>query len=785
MSQRPLSWLALFALLVGSSTTIVAQEPAPTTDRIVPFEVVVNGSKTGTWLLVERAGALYAPRDAFEEWRVQLDPNAQVIVVKAQNYFPLTAVPGYRSNVNFAEQSLELTFSPQVFAETRLGLKQATELAIDPTVPSVFVNYDLNYQRTERRVGVSNETLSALTEVGLSSDLGVLTTSAVGQNLTHDALSGGSGRFLRLETTLTVHRPGQRQTLRIGDTTTRAGMLGSTTYFGGIRFGTNFALTPGFISQPVPVLTGSSSAPSTVNLYINDVLRQTSNVPTGPFAIENFPALTGGGEARVVVRDLLGRETVITQSFLSSSQLLAPNLDDWSVEAGRVRKNLGTTSNSYGPSFMRGYWRHGYSPTLTFGSTAEAAAKHQKIELGLTSSVFGKWLGSAALAGSRDTTLGGGGQWLLGLERQGLRTGVYLQAQGASANFRELGQALEIKPVKRQLAGNWTYSSEPHGSIGIGFASITPFDEGRIDTMSLNYSTRLGDLGSINFTASRSQGAFSGSSVGVSLLLPLPGNGPVYSGSANRNGKETDFYVAASQSPTQENNLGWRVLTGEQQNKAHAEGGVHYFGRYGNLSGDASTQSDQSTVRVSGSSGLVFTDGHLFVTRRANESYALAEVAGYGNVGIGLGNNVLSRTDADGIALIPHLVPYQRNSVRLDAQDLPISAEVDSIEESIVPAWRSVVKVKFPVRSGRGALLRIQFEDGEVVPAGAIVRIDGDPQEFYVARRGEAFVTGLQKHNRLILKWNERVCSFELTLPAETPDEFPRLGPLVCKGVRR
>ncbi|MBK9521589.1 MAG: fimbria/pilus outer membrane usher protein, partial [Rhodocyclaceae bacterium] len=142
-----------------------------------------------------------------------------------------------------------------------------------------------------------------------------------------------------------MHRPDQRETLVIGDTSTRPGMLGSTTYFGGIRFGSNFGLTPGFIRNPVPKLSGSSSAPSTVNLYVNDVLRQTSNIPTGPFAIDNFPALTGGGEARLVVRDVLGRETVITQSFFTSSSLLAAGLDDWSVEAGRVRQELGTVSN--------------------------------------------------------------------------------------------------------------------------------------------------------------------------------------------------------------------------------------------------------------------------------------------------------------------------------------------------------------------------------------------------------------------------------------------------------
>ena len=88
------------------------------------------------------------------------------------------------------------------------------------------------------------------------------------------------------------------------------------------------------------------------------------------------------------------------------------------------------------------------------------------------------------------------------------------------------------------------------------------------------------------------------------------------------------------------------------------------------------------------------------------------------------------------------------------------------------------------MRSGRGALLKIVLDDGDVAPAGATVQIEGDKEEFYVARRGEAFVTGLQANNRVTLSWNGKVCTFDVNLPKETPDEFPRIGPLTCKGIK-
>lgn len=807
MGPRAICWRLLLILALGhwvSATAQAAPAPVtPATDRLLPMEVTVNGSKSGVWLLVERGGALYAPREAFEEWRVRLDPEAKGITFRGEDYRPLAAVPGYRPKIDFASQSLDLNFSPEAFAATRLGLKASTTLTASPAVPSLFLNYDATYQRSDYRTAKTLEDLGVIGEIGFSSDLGVLTNSFVGQNLTDNSLGGSPSRFLRLETTLTMHRPEKNQTLVVGDTATRIGLLGSSVYYGGVRFGTNFGLTPGFIRHPLPTVSGVSAAPSTANLYVNDVLRQTSNIPTGPFVIDNFPALTGGGEARLVVRDLLGRETVITQSFFTSNQLLAAGLDDWSIEAGKVRENLGGASNEYGATFARGFWRHGYSDTLTLEGIGQITSRQQTMELGMQFPVAEQWLGSAALSTSHLSSLGTVSQWLLGLERQGLHSSIYLQAKGASKTFgdsgqnpgidakilRYQGQNPDIVPVKQQLTGNWSYSSDSLGSFGIGFVSTTPFGDGRIgrdrlDTMSANYSVRVGKQASLSLTASRSQGAYAGSSLGFTLMVPIE-KGATYVASANRTDGTTNYYLAATGTSTPEDPVGWRVLAGEQQKQRHAEAGVQYSGRYGSLTGDVSSSTDQTTLRVTGTGGLVLSEGQLFATKKSTDSFALVEVPGYGDVGVGLGINMLTRTNAEGYALLPRLIPYQSNSARLEANDLPVSAELDSIEQQVVPAWRTVVKAKFPVRSGRGALLKIQLDDGEPAPAGAIVNIEGDAQEFFVARRGEAFVTGLQANNRIVLKWNERQCIFDVALPPETPDEIPRLGPLLCKGIAR
>lgn len=765
------------------SAETASLETEKSVDIATPMEVLVNGSNTGTWPILKHDNALFAPRSAFESWRIPVEATTHIIQFKGQDYGALDGVAGYESKVNSTNQSLDLLFSPSAFKRTQLGAPLFRRPTSGETLPSLFFNYDLNYQYAQTRDSRSSQDLGMLSELGFSSNLGVLTSSALGRNMTGNTAQSNAPRSLvRLETTYTRDFADRKESLVLGDTNTRASAMGSSVYFGGVRFGSNYALAPGFVRQPVALLSGVSVVPSTVSLYVDGVLRQTSNIPTGPFTVDNSPLLTGNGEARLVVRDLLGRETVVTRSFLSSNKLLGENLNDWSVEAGRLRQDLGVAAGNYGAGFMRGIWRHGYSESLTLEGLAQRSIGQQSTGLGLTSVVTGQWLGSAFQMTSQEDKLGEGQQWLLGLQRQDLNTSIFLQLQGASINFRDLGQDQNFQPVKRQFVASATYASDRFGGIGAGFTSTRAFNDLLTNTLTLNYSIPIGQRSALNLTASRSQGEVGGKSFGLLLVVPLEHNRMI-STSATSSQNQNDLYVSAMQNPTENDHLGWRVLSGQQQGNTHSEAGLNYLSRYGNFKAEVSTSKDQNALRVSDSGALVMTEGYLFATQRQNDSYALAHVQGYGDVGMGLGNRISTRTDASGVALIPNLAAYQRNSVRLDPQDLPVSAEIESLEQIAVPARRSVVKVVFPVRSGRGALLKIQLEDGSLAPAGAIVQIENDAKEFYVARRGEAYVTGLQVLNHLRLKWKNKSCVLTVDLPPSSPNNIARIGPLTCVGI--
>lgn len=752
-------------------------------ERLLPLEATVNGQKVGTWPFVERQGVLYASSEALEEWRIRMQPGAQSITVRGMKYWPLRAVAGYAATPNWANQSIDLTFAPEAFTATRVTQEAPEKPKVSPVLPSAFVNYELNYTGT-RAPGLDTTDLGALLEFGASSELGVVTSSEVGRSLTGQGSGAGDHGWTRLETTFTHDFPESNHTLRIGDTSTSVGLWGRNVYYGGIQYGTNYSLTPGFVTQPVPVVRGVSSAPSTVELYVNGALRQVSQVPAGPFAIDNAATLTGSGDARVVVTDILGRQVVITQPFFSSSNLLAKGLADWGVDAGVLRLDLGQDSAHYGQGFASGTWRYGLTDEMTVEGRGESTRSMHAGGLGLVAVLPGNMLGRAALALSADQAAGNGHEWVLGLERHWLRTSVYGQVQASSQAFRSLGVDDTALPTRLQWVLNVNHTTTDWGTLGLAVAGLRNWNGPSSTTVSVSYSLRVGRNSTLTANVGRVVGAGGGNSASVMLQIPLEHNRDITS-TVQHHGGSNDAYVTASQTAGLDSDIGWRLLGGWLDDRRHGEAGLYYRGRYGDLYGEVSASPDQSAVRAGATGGIVLAESRTFATRRIEQSYAVVELKDVEGVGVGLGSTMMTKTDSKGMALVPNLGAYVSNQVRLNPQDLPMSTDIDNIEQVVVPRLRSAVKIDFPIRAGRAALVGIVLEDGEPAPPGATVHVKGDPQEFVVARRGEAYITGLANHSQLDLTWNDQHCGLDIFLPPLQRDDIARVHGVVCKGVKR
>ena len=112
--------------------------------------------------------------------------------------------------------------------------------------------------------------------------------------------------------------------------------------------------------------------------------------------------------------------------------------------------------------------------------------------------------------------------------------------------------------------------------------------------------------------------------------------------------------------------------------------------------------------------------------------------------------------------------------------NLPVDAEIASTKEMVVPADRAGVMVNFGVRSDTtSALVTFTRPGGEVIPAGAVGRIEGG-DEFVVGYDGQAFVRNLSASNTATIEFVDGTCRANFSF-APRPGEQVQISPVECR----
>ena len=752
----------------GAPSAPATAEQPPGDVRPVLYGVRVNGEEQSTVRLLQAPdGRLFVRRADLERWRLQAPP-AQALRAFDEEHLPLDAFSGAEVRVDALSQSLEIVLPARFFDATTLSASSPRADAPQPVSPGGFFGYDLYYDGTAGGRG-----LSGLLEAGAFGAFGVFTSSMLMQG----------ERAIRLETTLTRDFPASMQTLRLGDTFGASGLWGRSVRFGGLRFGTNFGTAPTVSTLPIPALSGEAVLPSVTDLYVDGVLRQTSNVPAGPFRIDGVPVLSGQGEVRLVVRDLLGREQVITLPYYASSQLLRAGLSDRSLEVGWLRNAFGLRGNDYGR--LAGVYQHrrGLSDTFTGEARLEVLPDQRTAGLGGSAVIGG--VGVLSAAGAISSGPDGSGRLLqAGFERQSMRgPSVAVRAQWASPAFTQLGQPQGEPAPARRLSIGAGVPTGFGGSLTAGYASTIWRDRAPVEVATIGFGANVGRTAALFLNAARSFGETGSTTVSLTLVAGL---GARTSGSANvmRQDGETWSQMQLQRNLQGGDDVGWRVLVGDGVPGRRAEAGVIRQTPVGSFSAEAASLAGSTYVRAGVSGAVTVLGGRPFLTRRIGEGFGVVHVPDFPGVGVYVNNRLVSRTDARGYAILPELLPYQSNPVRIETADLPIDTTIDATQLQAVPYYRSGVMLRFPVRRSAGALIRLVLEDGGPMPLGAQVLLEGAAEPFEVAYEGEVYVTGLSARNRLVATWAGQRCEFDVE-PGERLGLLPRIGPLLCAGVRR
>ena len=762
--------LLLLAMLMLTPLAALAEDPVHDADEVF-MSVLINEQTQGTVVILRSDGRLFAGAQDLRRWRLRL-PNTAPLTQYGEDFFALDALAGLSYRFDESSQVLTVQAPPSLFDATLLKGTVSNFSEPSPASLGGFLNYDVTASYT---AGETNT--GGVLELGGFGSWGSAQTRILGLDLNRQA------RAVRLDTTWTRDQPMQMASLLFGDGISGTSSWGGAIRFGGVQWATNFSTQPGFTSFPLPGMSGEVALPSTVDLYVNNELRMSREVPSGPFSIEDLPVTTGQGDARLVVTDILGREQIITQPFYATPRLLQQGLQDYSYELGFVRRNFGTDSNNYGRALAVGTHRLGITEQFTGEIHGELLDHQQTLGLGGVLMLPAAGVLSGSFAASHSDR--GVGRLLeLGLQHQGRSFSFGANTQLASQRFARLGLQPEALAPQQNSQVFVNLATSGHGSFTANYTEQALHDQTRNKILAGSYSRKIGRIGNLSASVTRLLTGDAKTIFNLNFSMPL-GNQTIASISTSAQPGREQARLAVSQSMPAGSGFGYRLVAGAGDSD-HRNVEVRAQNEVGSYTLGASQASGQTAFRGSARGAVAFLGSSAFLSRRITDSFAVVQVPGYSGVGIYADNQLIARTDANGSALLPRLRPYEKNTVRIEQSDLPLDAQIDAVQLDAVPSFRSGLLLKFPVKRSRGALLTVVLENGKPLPAGAQAQIIGDNVEenevFPTGLRGEVYLTGLAVSNRLRVTWREQSCEFMLPFP-ESTDPLPHLGTYLCGGV--
>ena len=700
-----------------------------------------------------------------------LIPLDQKILLSDCTYgYLLPQREGFSYKFNSALQTLEIAASAEAFQGVVFGIPVRKYKPIESS-PGFFMNYNVSGTETKN----SNSSVGGI--------LGFVGFNKTG-SVTHEQSllnESSSNKSIRGNTFFKKDFPDAMESFVIGDTLSSDGDWSRPARYLGVRWSRDFLTQPGYVTYPSPSLKGSAALPSVVDVYINNQKQFQQTLTPGPFDYRNVPLTTGAGEVNLVVKDLLGRETVITKSFYTQNSMLKEGLSDFSLESGLFRNNYGTLSNDYSSPFVAGTYRQGLTDDITGQSRFEAGADRQAIGADVTS-VIGT-LGSIHLATavSKDSEKDTGTLYNVGLERRTPKYLVGAQYKSYSKDYTPFAySSLETRP-KNIFNATATVPIYKDLATSLSYVEQTSYDTTAFRNVSLTTGITLPLQISMSVIANKSLSTDKAWFAGLNFNIPLGKDYSSYLNSNRQNNGDIINTVNLTKNIPAGEGIGWGLNLSDdvtQQTRANiiVNTGSAQF------SSEINQGQNNNAIRLGANGSLGYAEGLTFATRSiGDDSIAIVKVGDLKGIPIYNQNQIMTHTNDQGLAFVK-IRPYEKAKISIDPNTLPLDVDLNETKREPVAYAKSSVLVDFSIVRLKHVLITILKADGTFVPAGAKVVVKGQEEVFYVGRRGEVYISNLEDVSHLTITWKENSCEFNVEYKsAEVSDsDEKRIGPLKC-----
>lgn len=709
-----------------------------------------------------------------------------------EGYFALSECALVQHKYSAASQRLDLIapIDRLDLSTTRIKFSQASA-APQLSRPdfSTVLNYDASIAGSD---GTSNSK-GLYTQWRLGTPWGYFETNHVQNN------TQGSTKHQRLDSYWRSVWPEQGLVFTAGDTYSSQIGGSSGARMGGLQLSSSYSTRPWYQKVPQTLFAGSSELPGAVDLYLNGVKQYSQDVNAGPYELTLPPTLGGSGTAQIVTRDALGRQTVVDVPLYDNAELLAPGLQEWSVEAGSLRLAQGAGKQYDNNPLISGTWRRGVNNRLTLQLHGEAKKDYQQTGIGVRA------------AASFPTQLGGqlslsryqgkdGHQINLYSSYQLKNWSISIGGNEASADFATLSNTLN---TATPFVGTGSSRKQAYVQTSLGGPRVGTFSLGRIwsrdvankqDVWTASWNKQINSLVSLmagmNYDERNPQQR--SAVIGVTVQLDKNINSSAY---ATHQQGNTGLRADVRKSTTGVNSLGWNLAWEDdetnQQNAVTA--GVQTITQYGD--GDAQLRRSKGGAQswqANWRGGVILLNSMLAPTRNVYDSFAVVSTNGAAGIPVKVQNTLVGTTDANGKVLIPNLLAYQNNIVSLDSTMLPANQRIASSRQTVVPYEKAGSSISFDVQSINAWMVTLVDMHDQPIGMGASVldaaglplTVVGFDGRVYVESQPEA---GAGAHTFRVISTSaaggSQECRFSVNLAANPKNnEFLQdFGAVTCK----
>jgi outer membrane usher protein len=673
--------------------------------------------------------------------------------------YDIGSLKGVNYELDTYSQVIKINAPTQSFGTTDLTNKVNLDHSIYKSPLGVYLNYDLAVTSTndERDYGSYDAFLEGI----FFSHYGSLVANVFQRG--SSSVNNDQSNTVRAETYFQKDMPSRMEKLIIGDSISSASSWSRPVRFGGINWSSDFGLNSGFVSIAAPSIYGSTALPSTIEVFIDNQKRQSNSVNAGPFKIDDFPTMSGTGLINLVVEDALGVETISTQRYYSTPRLLRKNLNEFSFETGMERKNYGFENNSYQNSFIAGTFRRGFDD-FTLEGRAELQASRQAAGFDIAALIKKYAVIHLALAASKAEKKKGLHS-IFGIEHSSKNVNSNLQLENYSRDFVQLGATaneINIRQKKIMALGVNIYKNI---WLNTSVISQTNWNSDKFNLISTSFALPLTQSISLNAYASKTFSGDQSYTIGLNIVVQFSQLRSVVMNSTQNSRGIINNNVQFNHDIVNSNGVGYKISVDDSEAK-QVFASVSANTPINEITLDATTFKSVTSfrLRTSGSVGLL--GGLPFASKKIGHgSFAVVHVADEPDIDIYQSNRKVARTNSNGLALLPNIIPYQKNKISIKPEDLPFHLDISETSKLITPSARSGIFVNLKIKKVNSRLVKLLNASGTIIPIGAKIHMLPSNTVFFVGKRGEAYLTGLSNNNTILVTFQEGTCSADIPPP--------------------